>query len=43
VDIAAADAAGRNAHQNFAVARRGLRKIGDLQMLVLREQKSFHA
>ena len=42
VDIAAADSASSHAHQNFARRRRWHGAIGDFQMIVSREQKSFH-
>jgi hypothetical protein len=42
VDVATADAAGCNAHENFTTTRRWFRKIGNLKMFVWRKQKNFH-
>lgn len=42
VNIAAADSASGHAHQNFVRCRRWHWAIGDFQMIVSREQKSFH-
>ena len=42
VNIAATDAAGGHADQDFAVTRIGIGKVGNFQVLVLRKQKSSH-
>jgi hypothetical protein len=42
VNVTAADAARGHAYYHFAVARLGVRNMGNFQMLVFREQKSFH-
>ena len=43
VDVATADAAGGNTHENFMGTRRWFRKIGNLKMLVFGKQKNLHA
>jgi hypothetical protein len=40
--ITAADSTGGNAHQNLLGPGHWCRKIGDIQLVVLREKKSFH-
>jgi len=42
VNVTATDAARGYAYYHFTVARLGVRKMGNFQMLVFREQKSFH-
>src|ERR1700676_3386383 len=42
VDVAAADAAGRYLNQDLVRKRSRLGEIGDFQVVVFRQQKSFH-
>ena len=42
VHVTAADAAGRDAKQDFVGTWRGRRKIGEFEMLVAGEEKGFH-
>jgi len=42
MNVAATDSTGRHAHQNFVASGLWNRNVGDFEMAVLREEKSFH-